>query len=176
MILQSLTWWKSGRFTHRVLRIYWFWQPTLQRRPHQHFGHTYLQALAPHRLKFKSQSLRFCWCHTILGCTISRVITHRMWSQAKISTSFSHQITFASSRCSFKICGLFHNTRQDIIIRSVESTAIQALQLGWICRSFGSVSESSNVVALEWRFGQPDSVKSILERRLEQLCGTKLAL
>ena len=113
MILQSLTWWKSGRFTHRVLRIYWFWQPTLQRRPHQHFGHTYSQALAPHRLKFKSQSRRFCWCHTMLGgCTISRVITHRMWSQAEISTSFSHQITFASSRCSFKICGLFHNIWQ----------------------------------------------------------------
>ena len=125
MILQSLTWWKSGRFTHRVLRIYWFWQPTLQRRPHQHFGHTYSQALAPHRLKFKSQSRRFCWCHTMLGgFTISRVITHRMWSQAEISTSFSHQITFASSRCSFKICGLFHNTWQAIIVRLAESTSL----------------------------------------------------
>ena len=47
-----------------------------------------------------------------------------MWSQAKISNSFSHQITLASSRCSFKICGLFHNTWQAIIVRSAESTSM----------------------------------------------------
>ena len=125
MILQSLTSWKSGRFTNRVFWIYWFWQPTLQRRAHQHFGHTYSQALALHRLKFKAQFRRLCWCHTILGgCTISGVITHRMWSQAKISNFLRHQITFASSRCSFKICVLFHNTWQAIIVRSAESTSI----------------------------------------------------
>ena len=125
MILQSLTSWKSGKFTHCVLRIYWFWQPILQWRPHHHFGHTYPQALALQRLKFRAQFRRFCWCHTILGgCTISRVITYRMWSQAKISNSFSHQITLASSRCSFKICGLFHNTWQAIIVSSAESTSM----------------------------------------------------
>ena len=45
------------------------------------------------------------------------------------------------------------------------------LQKFWI-----NLTESNVMMALERRFGRPDSVKLTLERLLEQPCGTKLAL
>ena len=65
----------------------------------------------------------------------------------------------------------------------MESNAIQALQLGCNCRSFGLFQIGTPIwkpdgvnLALEWRFAQPHGIKLALERRFWWRAGAKLAL